>query len=202
MYQNITIEHSLFFINEQYITNFKKIAEKMQPFITIKNAGTLNLQDMWIETFNLWLLLHREEDNILEASTKTLTYSANYLLFHTLKNDYQINFFRSHTNTTSEHRFILSVILITQLSEWFNRFLSESNNQDILLRNQKRNYFLMHLQSKEQLQQFMNDQSRLVKLFVQHSKKSNELERLIKKCCDETRFLYQGLVKNQSYQTS
>lgn len=202
MYQNITIEHSLFFINEQYITNFKKIAQKMQPFITVKRADMLNLQDMWIETFNLWLLLHREEDNILEASDKTLTYSANYLLLHTLKNDYQINFFRSHTNTTSEHRFILSVILINELSQWFSHYLSEPKNRDLLMRNQKRNYFLMHLQSKEQLQQFMNDQSRLVKLFVHHSTKTNDLERLIKKCCDETHFLYQDLITNQSYQTS
>lgn len=74
---------------------------------------------MWISAFNLWELLHREEEDIIESFDKILYYSSNHILFTALKNDYYFNYFRSHPATTLEHIYILSILLTKQINNAF-----------------------------------------------------------------------------------
>lgn len=73
MYNQITIEHSLFFIDDSYITNFQQLAEKMKPLLTIDELGYFNLEDMWIAAFNYWVLSHPEEKISSNLSIKCFT---------------------------------------------------------------------------------------------------------------------------------
>lgn len=203
MYNQISLEQSLFFINEQYVSDFKQLAKKMNPLLTISidDSSYYNTEDMWVSAFNLWVLLHREEENIMESFDKTLYYSSNHIMIKALKNDYYFNYFRAHPDTTLEHLYILSILLTKQINNWYVKILKIANQRPLIKRNRQRPYYFMHLKTKEQLQPFMKDQSILVKILIQHLNGSNEFERLVKKCCDEANFFYQDYIKNQSYQT-
>ncbi|MCH7321129.1 hypothetical protein LZ480_04425 [Solibacillus sp. MA9] len=203
MYNQITFEHSLFFINEQYVFDFQQLAEKMNPLlkIPIDDTSYYNMKDMWISAFNFWVLLHREEEDIIESFDKILYYSSNHIMFNALKNDYYINYFRSHPDTTLEHIYILSILLTKQINNWYVKILKIANQRPLIKRNQQCHYYLMHLQSKELLQPFMKDQAILVKILIQHLNSSNEFELLVKKCCDEASFFYQDFINNKSHQT-
>lgn len=201
MYNQITSEHSLFFIDDSYITNFQQLAENMKSLLTIDEPSYFNTEDMWIAAFNFWVLSHPEEKNIVQSFDKMLYYSSDQIMIIALKGDYYFNYFRSHPNTTPEYLYILSILLTKNLNSWYVKLLIFNNQRSLIKRTQARHYFLMHLQDKSQLQSFMKDQASFVKILIHHFSHSNEFERLIKKSCDEASFFYQDFIENKSYQT-
>lgn len=150
----------------------------MNPLLTISidDSSYYNTEDMWVSAFNLWVLLHREEENIMESFDKILYYSSNHIMIKALKNDYYFNYFRAHPDTTLEHLYILSILLTKQINNWYVKILKIANQRPLIKRNRQRPYYFMHLKTKEQLQPFMKDQSILVKILIQHLNGSNEFE--------------------------
>lgn len=198
MYNALTIEQSLFFINNQYVEDFKQLAQEMESVITMTELPFLNLEATWCEAFNNWILLQPDETNIMEDSDKIFYYSSNPIFFGAMKNDYHFNNSQMYPNTTKEHLFILLLLLTENTNVWYDDLLLQHGLRDVLERNKQRDYYSSHLQNRQVLELFMNDQSLIVKALIQLISNTNTLVRLIKKSCDDANFLYEKTFLNSA----
>lgn len=190
MYHTITKEHSLFFINEQYVDEFKAIAEKLNHIVTLTESNFLSIGDKWISAFNFWTLL-QPNDNIIEFFDKTLYYSANYIIISKLKNDYQFNYIKTHPDTTPELIYFFTILLTNEIYQWFYELIDDNNLQDIYKINSDKCYFQAHLGDEESVNSFINLQARIVKVLVNKFSYTNELERIVKNCSNQAYIIFE-----------
>ena len=85
MYHSITKQHSLFFINDRIVEEFKHMANLMNEFISLEAPKNISLLDKWVSAFNVWVLLQPDDANIIEYLDKTLYYSSNHVIIKLLK---------------------------------------------------------------------------------------------------------------------
>ncbi|MEO4052350.1 hypothetical protein [Solibacillus sp. CAU 1738] len=198
MYTAITAETSLFFIEDDTLAfQFKEIAQKMSMFNNILHAGGVNKEDAWIIAFNIWLMLQPDEYNIIESAEKTIYYSSNFIIFNAMKNDYHIKYIRTSTKKTPEFLYLTALNIAEGLNKWIADVMIRENISSILERNRTRSYFKAHMGTDEEVKQFIKDQALFVKAIIPIIANTKEIERLIKKCCDEATFLYEKNYFNQ-----
>lgn len=190
MYQTISKERCLFFIDSSYEETFKNLAATLHNDVIQPHNNVFNEEHTWISIFNVWLLLQPEDKLIIEAFDKAMYYSFNQLIIKTLKKDYHFKFFRNNPKHTAELLFIGAIYLTNGIGLWIRQSMQAHQLDDILIRFQEKDYFDSHTASPEEIEQFMNDQARMVKLLAMHLHKDNSFSRMIKKQCDEAFFYY------------
>ena len=87
MYQTISKDRSLFFIDSHHVDSFIALADAVWNEDMPCIPKFLNLEHTWTSIFNIWLLLQPDEALIVEAFDKSMYYSSNQLLIKALKND-------------------------------------------------------------------------------------------------------------------
>lgn len=201
MYHSIKKEHSLFFINDQLVEEFKRMADLMDEFITLEAPIYISLQDKWVSVFNVWLLLKPNDANIIEYLDKTLYYSSNYIIINLLKNDYYFNFIKKNYNTVPKIIYVFAIILTNKIHKWFLQLIETNYDKGIFPDHNEISYYESHLGNATSLDRFMRFQAQLVKILIQNKTRTNDFERLIKKCSDDAQLIYENLSKQTKFQS-
>ncbi|MEK4424667.1 hypothetical protein [Solibacillus sp. FSL K6-1523] len=202
MYLTVTAERSLFFVEEHHVENFKKMAKKMENFITLSQTGALNLEETWLTAFNIWVLLQPDDELIIQSFDKTLYYSTNHIIITALTNDYQFNFIRTHPKSTPELIYTATIFLTMALNSWYLKLLTDNHLNDIAERMLHQIYFESHLGEEDMVHLFINDQARVVKVLVYELSHANTFERIIKSACDDARFIYNDTFQSRQINNS
>lgn len=201
MNKKISIERSLFYIQQQHIEKFNWLAEKMAKFNSIINGGGITRDDAWIVAFNIWALLLPDKYKIIESVDKTLYYSTNFLLLNTIRQHSHFQKIKKHPKTTDELKYLTSLFIANGTNKWALELMEKYMILDIAEKNKKRCFFDSHKGSEEEIQAFLREQSRLVKAVVKELSTTNSFEQLIKKCCDDAYSLYKENFINQPKHT-
>lgn len=190
MYQTISKDRSLFFIDSHHVDSFIALADAVwvedMPFI----PKLLNIEHTWTSIFNIWLLLQPDEALIVEAFDKSMYYSSNQLLIKALKNDYHFNFLRTTAANTPEQLFIGAIFINNGISSWTADLMTQEGLDDVLNDFQQSNYYDLHNSPLSEVTPFINNQARLVKLLAANLNATPKFSRMIKKQCDEAIFYY------------
>ena len=186
MIEAISIERSLFFINQSHVDEFNKLAEQLKGEYSLNLNGAISDDDVWTTAFNIWLLTLPDEMLVLESVEKTFYYSSNFIIYEYLKNDYHFNYIRNHSKRSNEICFLFSIHLTNQMNNYWYTLLMEHGLSDIVEKNKSRNYFEAHNDTDQNIENFINDQARFVKVLVQDLKSNDTFKRLVKDCCDKT----------------
>lgn len=192
MYTEISAETSLFFLDDDTLVfKFFAMSEKMSKFDIHLNPGGVDVYDVWIIAFNIWLMLQPDELNIIESAEKTLYYTSNFIIFNAIKKDYHFKYIKTNEIKKPELLYLISVLLAEKLNQWIADIMINANMTDILQRNRTRSYFKSHMGTEDDVKQFIEDQAKFVKAIVPILSTTQQLERIIKKSYDEAVFLYE-----------
>ena len=189
MYEEITINKSILYIEQHHVDTFKKMARKMENYSYLVKEGGISLMDSWIIAFNIWLLLSPDDDLLIKTDEASLYYTANILIYNAIQDDTHFQNLKERTNAAPELYFLSSLILATGLNKWILFVMRKYQLLDIIERTKCRSYFDALNGSEKEIQQFLEDQSQFLKASVQELRECS-FPQMIKKCCDEAYFLY------------
>ncbi|PYF03067.1 hypothetical protein [Ureibacillus chungkukjangi] len=190
MYEKITIENSILYIEPHHVDTFKQWAAKMDNYSHLVKNGALSKMDSWIMAFNIWLLLLPDDDDlIIKTDESSLYYTANILIHNAFKEDSHFQNLKERNDSTPELFYLSSLYLATGLNEWILNVLEKYQLQDIIQRARYQRYFNALDGTKEQIQTFLEDQSQFVKAAVLEIREGS-FSQMIKKYCDKAYFLY------------
>lgn len=189
MYEEITINKSILYIEQHHVDTFKEMARKMENYSYLVKKGGISLMDSWVIAFNIWLLLSPDDDLLIKTDETSLYYTANILIYNAIQDDTHFQNLKERTNAAPELYFLSSLILATGLNKWILFVMRKYQLLDIIERTKCRSYFDALNGSEKEIQQFLEDQSQFLKASVQELRECS-FPQMIKKCCDEAYFLY------------
>ena len=73
MYNEITVDRSLLYIDQHHVDTFKSLAKKMSQFNFIIEDGGLRKKDAWVIAFNTWLMLLPDKYNLSNLLKRQFT---------------------------------------------------------------------------------------------------------------------------------
>lgn len=185
LYREITVDRSLLYIEQYHIDNFNNLAKKYNQCNHLVKEGALNIIDAWIIAFNIWLLLLPDKYNIIHSAEKTLYYSSNFVILNALQKNVHFNQLKARKNRPELLYYIISLLLATGLNKWILQVMTKYDLTHMIERNKRRIYFDAHLGSEEDLQAFLEDQSKFVKAAVKELNSTNSFDKMIKRAIDE-----------------
>ena len=197
MFNAITVDRSLFFIDETRVDDFKSVANSLKSYYELNLHGALENDDVWTTAFNLWLLLHPDEMLILEAVEKTFYYSSDYIVYSYLKDNYHFKFIRNYPNLTKELGFLFSIHLTNMLNQYWLKLLLENNLEEIVYRNKHQSYFDAHKKDYHNIELFLADQAHFIKILVQDIKNTTHFADIVKSCSKQALHDYEILCKKE-----
>ncbi|MEK4284704.1 hypothetical protein [Ureibacillus sp. FSL K6-0165] len=190
MYRKITVERSILYIEQYHVDKFIDLAKQNSQFNYLVKEGALNTIDAWIIAFNIWLLLLPNKYNIIHSAEKTLYYSSNFVILNALQDNVHFNQLKFRENRPELLYYIMSLQLATGLNEWILRVMIKHDLTYMIERNKKRIYFDAHLGSEDEIQSFLEDQSKFVKAAVKELHSTNSFDRMIRNAIDEAYKVY------------
>lgn len=189
MYKEITVDRSLLYIEQHHVDTFLSIAKEMDEFSYLVKEGGISQEDAWIIAFNAWLMLLPDKHHIIQSVDKMLYYSSNFLIYNAVKDNIHFQNLKHRKDATPELFYISSLYLASGINEWILYVLTKYNQVDMLNRLKINKYFDAHKRTDKELQLFVVDQAKFVKIAVKELS-TNTLSDKIKKCCDDAYFLY------------
>ncbi|NLY79333.1 MAG: hypothetical protein GX072_05420 [Lysinibacillus sp.] len=197
MYREITVDRSILYIEQHHVDTFVNLAEKYEAFNEIVNEAAVNKKDAWIIAFNIWLLLLPDNSNIIHSAEKTLYYSTNFVLLNAFQKNAYFNQLKMRQIRPEPLYYILSLKLAAGLNSWLF-YVKEKNNLTYMAeRNKHRVYFDSHNGPSEEVQSFLEDQSKFVKAAVKELNSSDSFDKMIKDCIDDAMNLYNSHYVNE-----
>ncbi|QBK26259.1 hypothetical protein [Ureibacillus thermophilus] len=190
MYREITVDRSLLYIEQYHIDTFNELAKKYSQFNYLVKEGALNLIDAWIIAFNIWLLLLPDKYHIIHSAGKTLFYSSNFVILTALEENIHINQLKARENRPELLYYIISLQLATGINRWILHVMLKHDLTDMIERNKNRVYFDAHLGTKEEIQIFLENQSRFVKAAVKELNSTNSFDKMIRRSINESHNVY------------
>lgn len=195
MYKAVSIDRSLFFIDQSFVEKFHSLALALEQHYELNMYGAISNDDVWTTAFNIWLLAQPDEMLVLESVEKTFYYSSNFIIYEHLKNDYYFNALRTNESTTPELTFLVSIHLTNSMNLYLYELMIQNGLQDIVEKNRHRNYFDAHNDTSLAASDFINDQARFVKVLVNDLKKTQTFSRIIKESYDKATYQYNQLIE-------
>lgn len=190
MYREITVDRSLLFINQSYVDMFVKLAKKYEPFNDLVTEAALNKKDAWIIAFNIWLLLLPDNRHIIHSAEKTLYYSSHFIILDSLQKNVYFNQFKLREHRPELLFYIAALILASGLNNWIYYVMEKYHLTEVAERNKTRIYFEGHRGNEDEVQLFLEDESKFVKVAVKELHSTDTFDQMIKKCIDEAYKLY------------
>lgn len=198
MYKGITVDRSILYIEQEHVDKFIDLAEKHEAFNHHLKEGGVSKKDAWIIAFNIWLLLLPDECNIIQTAEKTIYYSSNFLILNAIKDNVHFKNLKRRKERPESLYYLTALTITSGLNEWYAYVMEKYELDDIFERNQDRIYFDSHKGTKKEVQQFLEDQARFVKVAVKELNSTDSFNDMIKKACDEAFFIYKDyFVKNR-----
>lgn len=89
MYEKITINKSIFYIEQHHVDTFKQKAARLDNHSPPLKEGGISLMDgwRWIKTFNIWLLLLPDDEIMIKMDETSIYYTSNLLIHDAIKDD-------------------------------------------------------------------------------------------------------------------
>lgn len=200
MYNEITVDRSLLYIDEHHVNTFKSLAKNMSQFNFIIVDGGLTIKDAWMIAFNAWLLLQPNERNIIYSAEKKIYYSSNFVVIDELLKDHHFQYVKKYSNATQELYYLASLTLANNLNQWFLYIKNKYELHNIKNRDPNLGYFDFNKHSKkEALQLFLEEQAHFVKAVIKEFNSTNSFQKTIKQSCDEAFLIYKSHFANQSH---
>lgn len=86
MFEQLQVEHSLFYIDQDHMNRFKNLAAKWQSIFPDVCAKCLNTVDAWANVLNNWVFLKSQQtDELILNPSKAIYYSINTFLIDELQ---------------------------------------------------------------------------------------------------------------------
>ncbi|MDN4493265.1 hypothetical protein [Ureibacillus aquaedulcis] len=189
MYEKITIDHSILYIEQHHVDTFKQMATKLDNYSYLLKEGGITLMDGWIMAFNIWLLLLPDDDIIIKTDETSIYYTANVLIYDAFKVEAHFQNLKERTDASPELFYLSSLFLATGLNEWIKLVMEKYELHDMMERCKTRRYFEALEGTDEEIQIFLEDQAQFVKAAVQELREGS-FTQMVKKCYDEAYFLY------------
>ncbi|MFC7684677.1 hypothetical protein [Ureibacillus sp. GCM10028918] len=189
MYEKITIDESILYIEQHHVDTFMQLATKLDNYSYLLKEGGISRMDGWIMAFNIWLILLPEDDIIIKTDETSLYYTSNVLIYNALKDDTYFQHLKDRADASPELLYLSSLFLATGLNEWLLFVMKKYQLHGLIERGKSRSYFNALNGTDEEIQIFLEDQAQFVKAAVQELRE-NSFKQMIKRCCDEAYFLY------------
>ncbi|KGR74570.1 hypothetical protein [Ureibacillus sinduriensis] len=189
MYEEITIDNSIFYIEQHHVDTFKQIASKLDNYSPLLKEGGISLLDGWIIAFNIWLLLLPDDEIIIKTDETSIYYTANLLIHDAIKDDTHFRHLKDRSNAPQELFYLASLLLATGLNEWILFVMKKYRLYDVMKRSQSRKYFNALNDTEKEIQIFLEDQALFVKAAVQELREES-FSQMIKKYYDKAYFIY------------
>lgn len=189
MYNEITVDRSLFYIEQMHVDAFRDIANKMSEFSYIVKDGGLSVEDAWIVAFNTWLALLPDDYNMILSVDNSLYYSANIIIYNAVVEDIHFQYMKHRHDATPELIYLASLFLASGLNQWIKFVMNKYHLEYMIEKNRIQKYFDALKGTKEEIQTFVEDQALFVKAAIQELK-TDSFTKTIKKSCDDAYFLY------------
>ena len=190
MYEEMTIERSILYIDQHHVDTFKILAKKLDHYSDFIKKSEFNQLDSWIIAFNIWLLLQPDDDLIIKTDEASLYYTANVLIYNAFKDDIHFQNLKERTSATPELFYLTSLNLGIGLYGWVVYMLKKYQLQDLIKRTNNRGYFDVLNGTSEEIQIFVENQAQFVKAAVKELRETATFTQMIKKCCDDAYFYY------------
>lgn len=200
MYNEISVDRSLHYIDQHHVDTFKSLAQKMDQFNFIMKDGGLPKQDAWMIAFNVWLLFLPDKENIILSAEKTIYYSSNYVIINALLKDSYFNHLKNRRDSAEELFYLASLTLAAKLNKWFLFIQEKYDLMHISKRDKEMSYFDSHKLSEKEVQRFLEDQALFVKAAIQEINSTDSFQKTIKQACDEAFVIYTSHFVNQPYE--
>lgn len=200
MYNEITVDRSLLYIDQHHVDTFKSLAKKMDRFNFMIEDGGLPKQDAWIVAFNAWLLLLPDKYNIILSVEKTPYYSSNYVILNELLKDAHFIQLKNRKDASEELFYLAALTLGTKLNKWFLYIQKKYDLMHLKKRNNSISYFDSHKQSDEEVKRFLEDQAQFVKATIKEMNSTDSFQKTIKQACDDAFVIYTSHFVNQPYE--
>ncbi|BDH62217.1 hypothetical protein MTP04_23470 [Lysinibacillus sp. PLM2] len=190
MYDGITVERSLLYIEQHQVDKFKTIANSMKEYNDLIADGGLSKDDCWIIAFNIWLLLNAvDEHDIMQSAEKTIYYHANFIILNaTIKSNYFKLFKRE--GSSRKLLYLASLKIANGINQWIYYVLERYDLLSIAEKNRKRSYFDVHLNNCQEVKNFSEEQALFVKASIKELKTTNSFELMLKYCSEQIVVLY------------
>ncbi|RUL57006.1 hypothetical protein [Lysinibacillus antri] len=198
MYRNLSVDHSLFYIEQHHLDTFLSIAEQMESYDHIVKEAALHKEDAWAIVFNAWLLLQPDEKNhiLIQSVDKSLIYSSNFIIYQAVTQDSHFQSIKQRKDATPELLFLAALYLATGLNEWFLYVMKTYNISYMAEKNKEQGYFNIQYRTEDEIQSFLEDQALFIKATIQELK-TDSFSKIIKKSCENAYFLYLENFVNQ-----
>lgn len=144
MYNQLTLQHSLYIIDEQLLHDFRTIAEQTSLTDDVTAALSHNALDNFAVVLQIWCLLVSEERNIYLNFEKSMAYSCNFFSLNLLRNDAKIKQFIKVHSLNEQTKYVLAYHLAVAMLQWVDQLLlGHKNGQELMKTNLERDYFLL-----------------------------------------------------------
>lgn len=190
MYNEITVDRSLLYIDQHHVDTFKSLAKEMHQFSDIIEEGAFTKNDTWIVAFNTWLLLLPDECNIIQSVEKTVYYSPNFILLNALLKNSHFNAIKARYHREQKLCYLFSVVLANQLNQWGLAMMKKYNLMHLSEQNKKLSHYDAYKLPKKELQQFLENQALLTKAFIKEIHTTDTLQQTIKEAFDNASIVY------------
>ncbi|WP_097074574.1 hypothetical protein [Ureibacillus xyleni] len=189
MYHVITVDRSLFYIEQHHVDTFLSIAEKLKDYSYIVKDGGMTQEDAWVVAFNAWLLLLPDDHIIIQSVEKSLYYSSNYIIYNALRKDNHFQNLKQRKVASPEFFYIASLFFASGLNDWILSVMNKYDLSYMVEKNKELKYFDALEGTESEIQDFLKDQSLFVKAAILELK-TDSFSQMLKKCCDDAYFFF------------
>lgn len=196
MYEEITIDNSIFYIEQHHLDTFKNIARKMEGYGDNLLERSPCCKDGWIIAFNVWILFLPDDDLFFKLEEKSLYFSSIFIIYEALKVDGHFQSLKHRGDASPELFFLTSLAVAQGITKWIS-LVAEKYNLPIFSKvYPNRSYFETINRTEVDIKLFLAKESKWVKAIVKELRDCSFSHR-IKKCSDQAYFLYVERFLNQ-----
>lgn len=187
MYRELSLEHSLYTINDRLLNEFKeypRMYKEIEPLFNVTHSKL----DTWAALLNNWLLFISDDERLIIDQGKAFSHSFNILCNTELEksNGYLAVLARFNRR----ERFIVACFVTNNLHEWKREIMKDHNYEEVLEANlDNEHYFLMNNSDVATIKpismQTLEHQSKMTKVLIRTIRTSTSFERCIQQGINE-----------------
>ncbi|WP_339280724.1 hypothetical protein [Lysinibacillus sp. FSL P2-0066] len=174
MFEQLQVEHSLFYIDQDHMNRFKNLAAKWQSIFPDVCAKCLNTVDAWANVLNNWVFLKSQQtDELILNPSKAIYYSINTFLIDELQKIQIIQKIKECDN--DDFQYFAAFHLGNAIDLWVYNTLEKSAESDLLQPQNRIPYYLAFLDDDFQTDNalFHKNQTRAIKILAQVVRSKN-----------------------------
>lgn len=188
MFEHLSNDHSLFYVNDRHLAQFLTLFDSLQHALLEYPIQHGNVAPA---IYNFWLLLNSEHTQIYYNEERRFTHSAHRYFFDTLIADTSLQHSLT-TSTDSREIFLLAYFLGIELSKWLMGIIARRNQLHLRTPFLDHSYYTVRERqmTSEQFSERLSEQKALTILMQQDQKHENTLKKHIQQALLTTQHVY------------